>query len=52
MIKYTTAYWLTPKGVTINEKGLTPDIEVTGSFKDGMTLENDVELQTAINNLK
>lgn len=52
MIKYTTAYWLTPKGVTINEKGLTPDIEVTGSFKDGMILENDVELQTAINNLK
>lgn len=52
MIKYTTAYWLTPKGVTINEKGLTPDIEGTGSFKDGMTLENDVELQTAINNLK
>lgn len=52
MIKYTTAYWLTPKGVTINEKGLTPDIEVTGSFKDGMTLEKDVELQTAINNLK
>lgn len=52
MIKYTTAYWLTPKGVTINEKGLTPDIEVTGSFKDKMTLENDVELQTAINNLK
>lgn len=52
MIKYTTAYWLTPKGVTINEKGLNPDIEVTGSFKDGMTLENDVELQTAINNLK
>lgn len=52
MIKYTTAYWLTPKGVTINEKGLTPDIEVTGSFKDDMTLENDVELQTAINNLK
>lgn len=52
MIKYTTAYWLTPKGVTINEKGLTPDIEVTGSFKDEMTLENDIELQTAINNLK
>lgn len=52
MIKYTTAYWLTPKGVTINERGLTPDIEVTGSFKDEMTLENDVELQTAINNLK
>lgn len=52
MIKYTTAYWLTPKGVTINEKGLTPDFEVTGSFKDDMTLENDVELQTAINNLK
>lgn len=52
MIKYTTAYWLTPKGVTINEKGLTPDIEVTGSFEDGMTLENDIELQTAINNLK
>ena len=52
MIKYTTAYWLTPKGVTINEKGLNPDIEVTGSFEDGMTLENDIELQTAINNLK
>ncbi len=28
MIKITTAKWLTPSGVSINDKGITPDIEV------------------------
>lgn len=27
MIKYTSAYWLSPKGNTINEIGIKPDIE-------------------------
>ena len=29
MIKYTTSYWLSPKGNSINKKGIKPDIEVT-----------------------
>ena len=28
MIKYTTSYWLSPNGNSINEVGITPDIEV------------------------
>lgn len=28
MFKYTVAQWLTPKGDKINEKGITPDVEV------------------------
>lgn len=28
MIKYTTSYWLSPKGNSINKIGITPDIEV------------------------
>lgn len=28
MFKYTTAEWLTPSGKKINEKGITPDVEV------------------------
>lgn len=27
MVKYTSAYWLGPKGESINEKGIEPDIE-------------------------
>ena len=29
MVKYTTAYWLSPKGNSINIVGIVPDIEVT-----------------------
>lgn len=34
MVKYTTSYWLSPKGNSINKEGITPDIE-----------ENDVDKQ-------
>lgn len=27
MVKYTSSYWLGPKGESINEKGIEPDIE-------------------------
>ena len=30
MVKYTTAYWLTPDGNKINGIGIKPDIEVDG----------------------
>lgn len=31
MVKYTSAYWLSPKGNSINEVGIKPDIEVKDS---------------------
>lgn len=43
----TTAKWLTPKGVWVNENGLTPDIKVED--KEDTTL--DEQLQEAIKNL-
>lgn len=52
MIKYTTAYWLTPNGNKINGIGLKPDVEINGSYYEGMTLEEDTQLQTAINTVK
>ena len=33
MVKYTTAYWLSPKGNSINKEGIAPDIEVTDANK-------------------
>lgn len=52
MIKYTTAYWLTPNGNKINGKGLTPDVEINGSYSEGLELEKDVQLKEAINTVK
>lgn len=43
-IKLTTAYYYSPKGVNIHEKGITPDIEVT----DDPDTEIDEQLQAAI----
>lgn len=40
----TTAKWLTPKGVWVNEKGLTPDIEI----EDDPETTIDEQLQKAI----
>lgn len=34
MVKYTTAYWLSPKGNSINKIGITPDYEVSNTDKD------------------
>lgn len=46
MVKYTTAYWLTPNGNKINGKGITPDINIES--KEG----EDLELKAAINAVK
>lgn len=43
----TVAKWLTPKGVWINEKGLTPDIEIEDNFDTSV----DEQLLEAIKNL-
>ena len=41
MIKYTTAYWLTPNEDNIDGKGITPEIEVNTNYTEGTPLEND-----------
>ena len=52
-IKYTTEKWLTPKGNSINKKGITPDITVKldDKYKEDPTDENDNQLQTALTEL-
>lgn len=52
MIKYTTAYWLTPDGNKIDGKGLKPDVDINGAFRDGLPYEEDVQLKEAINTVK
>ena len=52
MIKYTTAYWLTPNGNKINNVGLKPDVEITGDYTDDMDYESDTQLLTVIKNMK
>jgi len=41
----TTAKWLTPNGIWVHEKGLTPDVTVVAKDTD----KTDTQLQTAIN---
>lgn len=50
MIKYTIQEWLTPNGNSINEKGVTPDVEVELSeeYKNNPNNENDNQLQKAL----
>lgn len=48
MIKYTTAYWLTPLGVCVEEQGINPDVEVIQNNKTDI----DEQLDEAINLLK
>lgn len=43
MVKYTTAYWLSPNGNSINGIGINPDVEVK---------DREEQLNTAINLLK
>ena len=53
MIKYTT--WLTSKGNSINEVGITPDIEVDLTedyLKNPLDKKNDAQLQKAIEVIK
>ena len=46
-IKVTVARWLTPKGVSISEQGLTPDIEVINK-EENTKAERDLQLEAAI----
>lgn len=46
MLKYTTAQWLTPKGICIDTIGIKPD------YEEEYTLENDAQLKKAIELLK
>lgn len=50
MIKYTAEEWLTSKGVSINKKGVSPDINIELSDKYFETLDkaDDNQLQKAI----
>lgn len=52
MLKYTTAYWLTPNGMKINNVGLVPDIEVDPEDYDTYSYEVDTQLQKAIQTVK
>lgn len=52
MIKYTTAYWLTPSGNKINNIGIKPDIDVKNVYNDDMTLKEDKQLKEALNAVK
>ncbi len=46
MVKYTSAYWLSPNGNSIDKVGITPDIEVI------QVKESDVQLNKALEILK
>lgn len=52
-VKYTTEEWLTPKGNSINKKGIKPDIEVElgEEYKNDPKNETDNQLQTALDSL-
>lgn len=54
MIKYTIEEWLTPNGKSINDKGITPDYEVDldDNYKNNPTIENDNQLQKALELLR
>ena len=49
-LKYTTQRWLTSKGKSLQDKGLTPDVEIEQSkdYYDNPTEENDAQLQKAL----
>lgn len=50
-LKITVAEWLTPAGDSINEKGLSPDIEVELSEED-VENQNDAQLNRALEEIK
>ena len=47
ILKVTVARWLTPKGVSISEKGLTPDYEVEITTED-VKLKRDPQMDKAV----
>ena len=55
MIKYTTEEWLTSNGNSINDVGITPDVEVDLTedyLNDPLDKKNDAQLQKAIEVIK
>lgn len=52
-VKYTIQKWLTPDGNWINEKGVTPDVEVSlnGDYYENPSDETDNQLQKALEEL-
>lgn len=52
MIKYTTAYWLTPNGDNIDGQGITPEIEVSTNYAEGTPLAEDETFNEAFKVVK
>ena len=54
MIKYTIEKWLTPSGNNIDGEGIKPDydVELSESYNNNPTRENDSQLQKALELLK
>ena len=54
IVKYTYEEWLTPKGKSINKKGITPDVsvELDKDYYKDPTMEKDNQLQKALEILK
>lgn len=51
MVKYTSAYWLTPNGTCIDETGINPDYYVANNQttdESGATIVEDTQLNRAI----
>lgn len=51
-LRITIKRWLTPNGAWIHEQGITPDIIVEWEPESVEDLENDIQLQEAINYLE
>lgn len=51
MIKYTTQKWLTPDGNFVNGTGVVPtnEVKLSEDYYDNPTMENDNQLQEALN---
>ena len=52
MIKYTTAYWLTPNEDNIDGKGIVPEIEVSTNYAEGTPLAEDETFNEAFKVVK
>ena len=50
LLRVTIARWYTPKGISIDHSGITPDIEVARSFDD-INRDIDPQLQKALDTL-
>lgn len=51
-VRITTARWITPDGDWVNETGISPDVVVAAPEAPPAELEDDVQLQAAIDQLR